>query len=340
MTLAMLLEEIGIDFMVLEARSRLGGRILTLNESEKAPLEMGATWFGHKHKNLVHLLKKLNLDHFNQLLGESAIYEAISTSPPQVVNLPPNDEPSHRISGGTVALIDALSEKINPDNIRLNQAVNKIIFNSDSVEVQTTEEKFFGSKIINTIPLNLFFHSIHRKPELPEHLLSLMAKTHTWMGESIKVGIRYTTPFWRNEGKSGTIFSNVGPIPEMYDHSNAEDNLFALVGFFNGNYYTVDKESRRQMTLTQLEKYYGKQVHDFLEYREKLWIREKYTYHPYKEHILPHENNGNHHYRIAYMDEKLYLAGAETAGSFPGYMDGAVESAFFVFNLLKRVIQN
>lgn len=40
------------------------------------------------------------------------------------------------------------------------------------------------------------------------------------MGESIKVGLTYATPFWR-EKSSETIFSNVGPIPEMYDYSNA-----------------------------------------------------------------------------------------------------------------------
>lgn len=40
------------------------------------------------------------------------------------------------------------------------------------------------------------------------------------MGESIKVGLTYTTPFWR-EKSSETIFSNVGPIPEIYDHSSA-----------------------------------------------------------------------------------------------------------------------
>ena len=40
------------------------------------------------------------------------------------------------------------------------------------------------------------------------------------MGESIKVGLTYATPLER-EKSSETIFSNVGPIPEMYDHSNA-----------------------------------------------------------------------------------------------------------------------
>lgn len=56
------------------------------------------------------------------------------------------------------------------------------------------------------------------------------------MGESIKVGLTYATPFWR-EKSSETIFSNVGPIPEMYDHSNAEETYFGLMGFLNGAYH-------------------------------------------------------------------------------------------------------
>jgi monoamine oxidase len=66
------------------------------------------------------------------------------------------------------------------------------------------------------------------------------------MGESIKVGLTYATPFWR-EKSSETIFSNVGPIPEMYDHSNAEETYFGLMGFLNWAYHSVSKEERLEM---------------------------------------------------------------------------------------------
>ena len=96
------------------------------------------------------------------------------------------------------------------------------------------------------------------------------------MGESIKVALRYKQPFWRTEGKSGTIFSNVGPIPEMYDHSNLEDTQYALKGFLNGAYHIASREERQEIVLKQLSKYYGEQVRSFDAYEESIWRKEQY----------------------------------------------------------------
>ena len=84
------------------------------------------------------------------------------------------------------------------------------------------------------------------------------------MSYSIKISLTYSVPFWRSENSSGTIVSNVGPIPEMYDHSNVEDNRFGLKGFLSGAYFGVTKQERLALILKQLEKYYGPQVHDFI----------------------------------------------------------------------------
>jgi monoamine oxidase len=337
LTIAYLLEDIGADYIVLEARQQPGGRILTLNNDKGfAPMEMGATWYGKKHRHLVAFLEKMNLSGFEQLLGNSAIYEPISTSPPQVVQLPKNDEPSYRIAGGSGEMITALENQINAMKIHKNEPVEKLIFHKDKVELHSEKAKYYCDKVVSTLPPYLFLKTIKTDPSLPNDITKVIKKTHTWMGESIKVGLRYEDPFWREEGRSGTIFSNVGPIPEMYDHSNKEDNTFALVGFFNGNYYTLSKPERKDMVLCQLEKYYGKRVYNYLDYQEKVWAQEPYTYTPYENHVLPHENNGNSLLRKTYMNGRLLLAGSETATSFPGYMDGAIESAYHAFKELAK----
>jgi monoamine oxidase len=337
LTLAYLLEEKGAEYLLLEANNRFGGRILTLNNNEdNAPMEMGATWYGKKHRHLVAFLEKMNLHGFEQLLGKSAIYEPISTSPPQVVQLPQNEDPSYRIAGGSGQMITALEKQINAKKIHKHEPVEKIIFHKDKVELHSKKVRYYCDKVVSTLPPYLFLKTIKTDPSLPNDITKIINKTHTWMGESIKVGLRYKVPFWRDKGMSGTIFSNVGPIPEMYDHSNKEDNNFALVGFFNGNYYTLSKKERKDMVLLQLEKYYGEKVYDYLDYEEKVWAQEPYTYIPYENHVLPHENNGNSLLRKSYMNGRLLLAGTETATSFPGYMDGAIESAYRAFKLLTQ----
>ncbi len=327
LTLAYLLRAQNLTVSILEARGRLGGRILTAYQDGTAPIEMGATWLGSKHTQLNALLQELGIETFEQVLGQKAIYEPISTSPHQLVTLPPNNEPSYRIKGGSSALIQQLAARIKPDQIHLNQIVESIQSVGDKLQVKSNDVVFEAPLVVSTLPPHLLLARIKVEPALPADLTQLMKQTHTWMGESIKVGLRFSTPFWRKGHSSGTIFSNVGPIPEMYDHADFEDQFYALKGFLNGAYFSMTKADRLNLILMQLRKYYGKEVEQFLDYQEAVWRKESFTYTPYEGHVLPHQNNGHSLYQAPYVDGKLFIAGAETASQFPGYMEGAVRSA-------------
>ncbi|MEM9837078.1 MAG: FAD-dependent oxidoreductase, partial [Bacteroidota bacterium] len=124
--IAYLLRKSGHEVIIIEARPRIGGRIHTIHYADGGSIEMGATWLGKKHQLLRALLAELGLATFEQLLGEKAIYEPISTSPPQLVQLPHNDAPSYRIQGGSSALINTLTRHIDAEQIRLNQVVQSI----------------------------------------------------------------------------------------------------------------------------------------------------------------------------------------------------------------------
>ncbi len=312
---------------IVEARPRVGGRIHTLRPEGGASVEMGATWLGAKHTRLFELLKSLQLEVFPQKLGKQAIYEWISTSPHQLVALPPNEEPSYRIQGGTGMLIDALAREVPPDHLSLGAPVEKIRSSTAGLHVFTAQTRFEARAVVSTLPPNLLLQTVSVEPALPEDLAGIMGRTHTWMGESIKVGLTFQRPFWRSENRSGTVFSNVGPVSEMYDHSGHKDDAFALKGFFNGAYASLKPEERRSMVLAQLQKYFGKEVKAYLDYFETVWAREPYTYAPYTAQVLPHQNNGHEAYREPCLDGTLFIAGSETAPIFPGYMEGAVRSA-------------
>ncbi len=330
LSLAYYLRNSGLAVSIIEARNRLGGRILTQYVEDGAPLEAGATWLGVKHEVLNRLLEELDIGIFEQELGEKAVYEPISTSPHQIVSLPPNSDPSYRIQGGSSILIDVLAEKIDSHQIHLGEIAKEILKTKDGLIVKCEHSAYQASWVVSTLPPHLLVSTVAFQPQLPEELLAVAAKTHTWMGESIKIGLRYRQPFWRNKNSSGTIVSNVGPIPEMYDHSNYEASHYALKGFLNGSYYSVTRAERLEMVLRQLRKYYGPKVDDYLSYEENIWREEPYTYVDYQGHILPHQNNGHSVYQQAFFDGKFFIAGSETASQFPGYMDGAVRSAHSV----------
>lgn len=318
------LQQANIPFLLLEARDRIGGRILTVRNESGTPIEMGATWLGKKHTAINALLKELKIGITEQYLGQQAIYEPLSTSPPQLVQLPPNNDPSYRIAGTTTALIEALAKPLSPASIHLQQVVQAIESKSDGFLVRTQDAVFTGAAIVSTLPPRLLMQTVACTPAWPEPLQSIANQTHTWMGESIKVGFTYPTPFWRAKDLSGTLFSNVGPVGEMYDHSDDGQGYYALKGFLNGAYHSLTKAERCQLVLQQLRKYYGEQADHYTTYEEGVWRQEPYTYTDYDQALLPHQNNGHAIFRQPFFGGRFWMGGAETASEFPGYMDGAV----------------
>ena len=204
------------------------------------------------------------------------------------------------------------------------------------LQVKAISKLFDAKYVVSTLPPNLFCNRIRVTPELPDRLRAIAKITHTWMAESIKVSLIFESAFWRQKELSGTIFSNVGPIPEMYDHSNYEDSRYALKGFLNGVYFNLSLEERKSLVLNQLRKYYGNKVDDHLAYEEKVWRNETYSYVPYDDHVLPHQNNGHDVFQQSFLDGSLFIAGTETSPIYPGYMEGAVRSAQLCFQKLTK----
>lgn len=327
LTAAYRLHQAGISFHILEARKRTGGRIHTVYNKQGTPIEMGATWLGKKHTAINALLQELELGIVEQHLGQHAIYEPLSTSPAQLVQLPTNEEPSYRIAGTSTKLIKTITANLPADRIQLEQAVKEISFADGIFTLQTATSSFQADTVISTLPPRLLMQTVQCTPSWPEALSQIANNTHTWMGESIKIGFSYPTPFWRKKGLSGTLFSNVGPVSEMYDHSDDEQGFFALKGFLNSAYHSLSKAERCELVLRQLRKYYGKLADQYLSYEENVWRRENYTFTDYSQAVLPHQNNGHSIYKAPLFEGRFFLGGAETASQFPGYMDGAVARA-------------
>jgi len=337
LTIAYLLKDSIFKVKIVEARDRIGGRINTLYSDKLPPVEMGATWLGKKHTALVQLLETLNIGIYEQLMSDKAIYEADTQSATQLIPIPPNPDPSHRIEGGSSNLINKLAAHLKTTQIDLNQIIQAIHKEGAIFSVKSTNHTYQANIVVSTLPPFLLKHSIAINPPLPSDLLAIADQTHTWMGESIKVAIAYEKPFWRTINGTGTIFSNAGPINEMYDHSNEELKRYGLKGFINGAYYTATKAQRKQVVIRQLQKYFGEAAANFLSYEETVWRNEAFTFTPYQGYIMPHQNNGHAIYRRSYLDGTFFVAGSETAAQYPGYMDGAVRSAYFIYQEIQKL---
>ncbi|ALJ01140.1 flavin monoamine oxidase family protein [Rufibacter tibetensis] len=321
------LKQKGIHALVLEARERCGGRILTVKgEGNDTPVEMGATWFADKHTYLVQLLQELGLPIFHQYQKGIGVFETHPAEAPQYFQIPASEVPSCRVAGGASTLIEALVQKIGTERILLGSAVSQIKEQEDQIEVTTEKgEKHLCRHLVLTIPPFLCV-GLEINPALPKEFTSVLENTHTWMGESIKFAVEYERPFWREKGFSGSVFSHFGLIQEMYDHTNLEETRFALKGFLSSSAATFSKEERERAVINQLVRLLGKEAQNNLSYVEKVWQQEEYTYADYGKNILPHQNNGHPVYAQSLMNGKLHLSSSETSPVFGGYMDGAVYS--------------
>ena len=330
------LKKAGIPFLILEARDRIGGRIHTKESEDQAPVDMGATWLGNQHRNLMELIEELDVKYFSQYMEGISFFQPLSTSPAQEINLP-FQPPSYRISGGSSFLINSLKKYIGIENILLNETIKSIEFLEKSILVKG-ENEHKCSKVVLALPPKLWSNNIKFNPPLPFELENTALTTQTWMEEAIKVAITYKKPFWRINNQSGTLFSNNGPITELYDHCNAEENKYALCGFINSDYRKLNYDQRKKLSIHHLADVFGYEANEYTEYNELIWKNERHTSTTNPESLYPHQNNGNSIYRKSYFKNRLFISSSEASEIHSGFMEGAVSSANFVFERIKETI--
>lgn len=325
---AYFLNKAGIKPLVMEARERTGGRVLTVEAGNATPVEMGATWFTGKHLHLLSLLKELNLPFFSQYQEGVGVFETNLSEEAQLFQIPSTGESSYRMAGGTSKLIDKLLESIEKEQLVLGSPITQVSDHKDHVEIISKEGEVFSCKnlIITIPPFLIVSQKIAFDPPLPAELLHIMGNTHTWMGEAVKFAVAYQEPFWRRQGYAGVVFSHVGIAQEIHDHCNFEETLYALKGFLSAEAYALSKEEREAEVIAQLTRLLGKEASDYLSYTEKLWKEEAFTYADYRKYVMPHQHNGHQMYACPLMNGKIQLAGTETAPYYGGYLNGAVYS--------------
>jgi len=328
-------------FLILEARDRIGGRIHTVTTESGAKIEMGATWFFPPFRNLFKMLKELKVELTEQYLKGYTMYESDKDSPARK-SYSSGEDDMFRIKGGTSKLVETLYNSLDQTKILLGVKVSEINVRSNGVEVVGNEKIYNCKRVVTTIPPQLLAHSVSFFPALSDGVLGLMKETHTWMGDSIKAGVTYPKAFWKDEGLSGALYSNCGPMVQMYDQTNSEGPNAALVGFVNDRLSSLTMEERKDDILEQLARVFGDRAMEYLEYRETVWSDERLTMgeesnKPVRR-VGRHNNNGHHMYQQPMLGGRVIIGGTETAQQAGGYMEGAVNSAKHIATLLRNPI--
>ncbi|TSE09797.1 flavin monoamine oxidase family protein [Aquimarina algiphila] len=331
LTSAYMLDKLGeTDFLILESRNRIGGRILTENG-----VDFGATWFQNHHQNVIDLLNDIQVGKFHQYSKGKSVLVYNTMAPAHYFENDPNSPSAFRIEGGSNAVIASLA-MVNKNKIRTSTTISEIKEDDDGVKVVTDNGVFKAEKVIVTIPPRIATRILF-SPELPELLVKTMKNTHTWMSNAIKVGMTFKTPFWRHKNFSGTLIGQVGAVTELYDHSDANEKKYSLMGFVNEGLRDVSKEERKTRILDHLQKYLGKEVLEYITYQEKDWSLDRNTSCDSIKSIYMSPRYGDSNFKHFYMNGKVLFSGAETSPVYGGYMDGAIYSGI---SAAKKIISS
>ncbi|MFG6444127.1 flavin monoamine oxidase family protein [Microbacterium sp. P07] len=235
-----------------------------------------------------------------------------------------------RVVGGLQQVPVLLAERLG-DDVFVGQAVRTIEWGTSTSSATgggvtvTSDAMTVHARHVILAVAPVLYPRISFVPPMPR--LQHQMHQHLSMGFVIKVHAVYETPFWRDNGLSGTAFSPYELAHEAYDNSNHEDPRGTLVGFVSDrnadDLFRLSAEERKDRILESLAHYYGPEAKSPVVYYESDWGTEEWTRGAYAASF---DLGGLSRYGEYLRDPvgPIHFACSDIAG--PGYqhVDGAI----------------
>lgn len=335
---ARLLHRAGIAFHLFEARDRLGGRILTVDETGKPDVDgfdLGPSWFWpHMQTDLGALVSELGIQVFAQHTTGAMMFERSLHEPPFRTRGAGSDQGSMRLVGGMGALVRALAQGLPSECVRLTAPVTSLQLGPDGVLLKIAcgcqpVERLTARHVIATLPPRLMADTIVFDPVMDPASVRRWTQTPTWMAPHAKFLAIYDRPFWREAGLSGMAQSLVGPLGEIHDATTASGHaaLFGFVGVPATARATLSQDVLVSAALNQLARLFGPQAAAPRATLLKDWATDMLTATKADSASSGHPTAPNAPMVTGSWADRLRLSGSETSATEPGYLAGAVEAA-------------
>ncbi|MCZ9351168.1 FAD-dependent oxidoreductase [Streptomyces mutabilis] len=311
----------GRDVVVLEARARVGGRLLSIPTSHPGrALDLGATWFWDGEDRVRTLAARSGIQTFDQhLAGDTMLQETTG-----VRRLTGNliDAPSRRFATGAQDLAAALAAALPAGALRLDTPVTAIHpAGQGGLDVLTPAGTLHAGYVVLAVPPALALERIDFDDTLPDDLVRLARATPVWMGAAVKVVAQYPAAFWRQDGLAGAAFSRTGPLQEIHDMSGPDGEPAALFGFAHAR--TV-RPGFEQAATAQLARLFGPGAGAPVALHVQDWSTERWTAPSTVQRLADYSLFGHRLYQRPALDGRLHWATTETATDHAGHIEGAL----------------
>ncbi|MEM6382288.1 MAG: NAD(P)/FAD-dependent oxidoreductase [Pseudomonadota bacterium] len=321
------LEAEGQDYLLLEARARFGGRIMT-EQLGAGYFDMGPAWFWPGQPRIASLLDRLGLQKFDQYATGDLVFEDEQGHVQRGAGFA-SMQGSWRLEGGLAKLTEALADQVPPARKRLNTRVTAVVRDGARCTAKLVDGSTqTADQIVLAMPPRIAAQ-LTFEPALPTAAIRAMQSVSTWMAGQAKAVAVYDTPFWRDAGLSGDAMSRRGPMVEIHDASPASSGPFALFGFIGVPPKARSDEQLLRLAIeAQLVRLFGSDAAEPKALYVKDWAFDPLT--ATDADLAPqyaHPHYGLPSALMGLWDEKLIFAGTEVAPQFGGYLEGALEAA-------------
>ncbi|MCA1055875.1 FAD-dependent oxidoreductase [Rossellomorea aquimaris] len=336
---ASLLTSEGVRCRVLEARSRIGGRVLSEAAGDghlKGMFDLGPTWFWPEHEPMIKkLVSDLGLPTLEQHTEGAMLLEQSAHEPIKRHVLPEGAvERSVRFVGGVRSLIEAVAGTLPKGTIELDTTVTAITMDENGkmlVEAENDggKESIRANTVILALPPRLAASGIEFSPPLPGSLIGSLMDKPTWMAGQAKVVAVYDRPFWRDEGLSGGAMSWRGPLQEIHDAS-PQAGYGALFGFFGipaKMRHELGRERTLKLVIEQLTRLFGPAAEQPLTLLYKDWSSDPHTAVEKDREPLSSFPTYGPVATAGLWEKNIVFAGTETSPEQGGHLEGALRSA-------------
>lgn len=339
LSLADQLQKAGRDYQLIDARDRIGGRIMSRTVGDGS-FDMGPAWFWPGQPRLAAMTKRFGLKVFEQYASGDIVSEDHKGQVRRGMGFA-SMQGSYRLAGGLSQLTSSLAESLPADRLQLSAKLVSITKREKGLDaVLHTANGPVGlraEQIVLALPPRIIESTVQFSPEFPNEVKTALSMIPTWMAGQAKIVAVYDRPYWREAGLSGDAMSQFGPMVEIHDASPVEGGPFALFGFV-GVPAEVRATHRNELLVAaaeQLRRVFGDNMPEPRALFLQDWAQEVYTS-TEKDHV----SNGGHPaygYPRAFQniwENSLILSSTEVAPQFGGYLEGALEAADNAFNLL------
>ena len=332
------LEKQGIqDYILLEARSRLGGRLLSETVGE-ARFDLGATWYWpDMQPQLDAVVRELGLQTYHQHEAGLMVFEQSATTPVQRFDGQVGDgTQSLRVEGGMAALVDAVAAQVPAHKVRMGHRARRIERLDDgnalveSVNEEGEVHRALARHVLLAVPPRLAAEQIEFEPALPPELAREWANCSTWMAPHAKYLAVYLKPFWRAQGLAGSGRSYVGPMVEIHDASPAEGMgaLFGFIGVPAATRQRVPADTLIGLCRAQLVRLFGAEAANPSAEWLKDWSQDEFTATAADVAAASgHANAPASTPSGGPWQGRITGIASEWSPRFPGYVAGAIDAA-------------